>query len=109
MPIANCIVNRSCQPGDSNIVELWSAECGVTATHMTVNIVNAEQQFGKAYRVMAVLYLPSLWPAKDRSLLQLGLARALAKYFSEPLSEIQVITSIVESGHVVESGQTETW
>jgi len=39
MPIANCIVVPECQSQPHNVVELWSAESGITPEHMTVNIV----------------------------------------------------------------------
>ena len=109
MPIANCIVTSECKSSDTNLIELWSKESGQSSEGMTVNIISDAQQLGKKYRVIATLHLPSLWSESGISSLQLGLAQALSKYFSLQIDEVFVITNIVESGRVVESGKEERW
>ncbi len=109
MPIANCIVTSECKAGSGDLIEMWAGESGQSCEHMTINIVTSKQQLGKKYNVMATLYLPSLWPDSSISSLQIGLAKALSQYFSLPLSEIFIITNIVESGKVVAAGQEERW
>ncbi|GAB1259262.1 hypothetical protein [Aurantivibrio plasticivorans] len=109
MPIAHCIVQADCVSGTEDVVALWTQQSGVSSEHMTVNLVQAQHQFGKAYKVMATLYLPSLWSRDKVDDLQLGLAKALADYFSIELSDVHVITTIVVSGNVVESGEIERW
>jgi hypothetical protein len=58
---------------------------------------------------MAFLYLPSLWSSEQVRVLQTELARALGRGFGLAPAEVQVITSIVESGQVVEGGETQDW
>ena len=76
---------------------------------MTVNIVLSTEQFGNPYDIMANLYLPSLWSKQDVALLQTGLAKALASYFEAPLNSVFVMTSILDSGQVVENGEQVVW
>ena len=109
MPIANCFVTSECQSGSGSLIELWAEEAGHSSEHMTVNIVTGSQQFGNGYSVMATLYLPSVWSPSDVSSLQLGLARALSKYFKRPSSDVHVMTTIVDSGMVVEKGREAHW
>jgi hypothetical protein len=109
MPIANCIVRSDCPQGSSNLVELWADESGQPSEHMTINIIFSDEQIGNKYGVMATLLLPSIWPGNDISLLQIGLAKALAKHFNLSLSEVHVATSIVTSGMVVEEGEEIQW
>jgi hypothetical protein len=59
--------------------------------------------------VMAWLYLPSIWPDDAVAALSEGLAAALAGAFFVELSSVQVVTSIVPSGLVVEDGETVHW
>lgn len=111
MPIANCLV-RDELPAEFEIdtlTSLWSEESGVGSEQMTINVIAGTLQTGAPYRVMALLYLPSLWSVDEVRRLQVGLARALGRAFAVAPDEVQVITSIVESGHVVERGETQDW
>jgi hypothetical protein len=109
MPIANCfLAQASEQPDAQAIVAAWSQRSGIDADEMTVKVVDA-QQGGKAYAVMAWLYLPSLWPEEDVVALGEGLAAALADVLHVDASAVQVLTSIVNSGLVVDGGETLRW
>jgi hypothetical protein len=111
VPIANCFVHDEL-PDDvesDRLTALWSEESGVGSEQMTINVIASVRQYGARYRVMAFLYLPSLWSSEQVRRLQVGLARALGRGFSVAPAEIQVITSIVESGQVVEGGETQNW
>ncbi len=109
MPIANCLLcDPSIQVAD-DIVETWSNESGVSAEHMTVNCIPRVQQFGRSYKIMGTLYLPTAWEAEAVDSLQIGLSRSLAKCCKLELSEIHVVTLRVASGMVVENGLLETW
>ncbi|WP_372883138.1 hypothetical protein [Psychromonas sp.] len=112
MPIANCRVVADCKRNSgelTELIELWSVASGKASDEMTVNLLEVSRQFGKQYKIMADLLLPSVWSATDISLLQLGLAGALSRYFAIAIDEIIVITHIIESGRVVESGEEVSW
>ena len=109
MPIANCFV--ASVPDDldtSEIVAEWSNRSGIDSDEMTINLLEAHQT-GKRYAVMAWLYLPSIWPDDAVVVLSEGLAAALADAFVVEPSSVQVVTSIVASGFVVEDGGTVNW
>ena len=109
MPIANCYFASPTDQLDAHaIVSAWSDRSGIDADEMTVNLVPVDQG-GKPYAVMAWLYLPSLWSEDDVVVLSEGLAAALADLFRVQSSAVQVLTSIVESGLVVEAGETLHW
>ena len=109
MPIANCFLARELEESDAQaIVATWAQRSGFDAAEMTVNVVKAKQG-GNAYAVMAWLYLPSLWSEDDVMALGEGLAAALAEVMHIGASEVQVLTSIVTSGLVVEHGETLRW
>lgn len=110
MPIANCFVSngRSDALDPERLTRAWRDASGIDSDEMTVNVVAAEQG-GKAYAAMAWLYLPSLWSDDDVVSLGEGLASAIASVGGIESSAIQVITAVVGSGAVVESGGTVRW
>jgi len=109
MPIANCIVTPECKQNEQDLIDVWARESGQPPHNMTVNITYSSLQIGNRYGAMATLFLPSLWSQSAISSLQVGLAVALAKTFNLSVDEVHVITSIVKSGLVVESGKVEEW
>ena len=112
MPIAHCIIDEkllSLTNTSTDFVKLWSNESGRSGEHMTVNFLSRTQQFGNSYKVMANLYLPTIWGGEEVNSLQLGLEKSLEKYFNLPPGEIHIIAHLVESGHVVEDGCVEKW
>jgi hypothetical protein len=109
MPIANCIVKADCQNSSNNLIELWAEESGVSSEHMTVNIVVSNEQLGNQYSVMATLSLPSAWSNTDISSLQVGLARAIAVHYDISIHDVHVVTHVLNSGLVVEDGNSVKW
>lgn len=109
MPIANCTIIKELSLPNSDLIKLWSRESGQSHEHMTVNLIKSEKQFGNAYKVMAALYLPSLWSNEGADSLQLGLAKALQRYFNIEMKDIHIITLTIESGKVVEDGEIVNW
>jgi hypothetical protein len=111
VPIANCFVHGELpsQLEIDALQALWSDEAGIGSEQMTINVIAGTRQTGAPYRVVAFLYLPSLWSSEQVRQLQTGLARALGRGFALAPADIQVITSIVESGQVVEGGETQDW
>ena len=111
MPIANCFIAEE-TPADLEsgaLTAFWSEESGIDSKQMTINVIAGIRQYGAPHRVMAYLYLPSLLCSEQVRQLQTGLAQALCRGFAVALADIQVITSIVASGQVVEGGETQTW
>ncbi|MBY6196832.1 hypothetical protein [Vibrio hangzhouensis] len=92
-----------------DIVELWSKHSGVDVSDMTVTLIPSELQLGKSYAVIGQLNLPSIWSAVNITALQLGLVQALVDGLAIDESQVLVMTSLVESGLVVESGQEVKW
>ena len=50
-----------------------------------------------------------MWSKSNISSLQMGLATALSQHFLVDIKEVQVVTNIVTSGLVVESGKEISW
>lgn len=109
MPIANCIITQECSDTAGSLIELWAKASGVSAEHMTINIICSHEQLGKQYKIMSNLTLPSMWSKSNISSLQMGLATALSQHFLVDIKEVQVVTNIVTSGLVVESGKEISW
>ncbi|MFA3789771.1 hypothetical protein AB6T38_01495 [Aliiglaciecola sp. SL4] len=109
MPIANCVISQECSQSAGSLIALWAQESEISPQHMTINIITSSEQLGSKYKIMANLALPSMWSTSDISLLQIGLAKALSKHFSVTINEVHVITNIITSGMVVESGQEIKW
>lgn len=113
MPIATVFVRSDMEPLDdkslARLVPAWAAHADQPAAHMTVNIVDNIVQAGAGFALMAWLDLPDLWPGEAVDALQTGLARALADVFAADIGEVQVITRLVASGHVVEDGAIVRW
>lgn len=111
MPIADCFFIGEL-PADADLdslIALWSEESDVGPEEMTINLIDGVRQGGSSYRLMALLFLPSLWSADAVRRLQRGLAAALSRGLGLSPADVNVITSIVDSGHVVENGGTQEW
>lgn len=111
MPIADCFFIGEL-PADADLdglVALWSEESDVGPEEMTINLIAGAQQGGSSYRLMALLFLPSVWSPEAVGRLQRGLAAALSRGLGLSPADVHVITSIVDSGHVVENGGTQEW
>lgn len=109
MPIVNCFISPDCKQGTGDLIALWADESNQSSRHMTINMIKTHEQVGNAYKIVANLFLPSLWSATDISSLQTGLCKALSQYFILAVDDIIVITQIIDSGHVVENGQVVQW
>jgi hypothetical protein len=112
MPIVNCFIAPGLDPAQTNqqdIIDLWGKEANQSTGHMAINWIRCTMQTGHSYPVMAELSLASLWSAEHISDIQVGLAKALAIYFSLSLEQVFVLTTIVESGRVVDNGREVIW
>ncbi len=112
MPIAHCILGPDIKLDISPvslIVERWADYAGISGEHMTLTLTKSDVQIGVCYRVIATLYLPSLWSGENVGALQLALARSLADCFDCTLASVHVMAAIIQSGLVVEDGAIVEW
>lgn len=113
MPIANCILSPTVRQknatGRAGLIDLWAQHSGQTSAEMTITVLSGEQQFGKSYAATCSLHLPTLLSSEAVTSLQLGLSRAISDYYDLEPSEVIVMTSIIESGNVVEGGNEIKW
>ncbi|MGR5175316.1 hypothetical protein ACPV4B_01045 [Vibrio parahaemolyticus] len=112
MPVAVCFITSELKLRESqtpDMVEVWSRHSGIGASEMTVTLIPSEQHFGKSYAVIGHLYLPSVWAEEQVTSLQLGLASALVDCFAIDESQVLIMTSMIESGLVVEGGREIHW
>ncbi|TGM38594.1 hypothetical protein EHQ92_05685 [Leptospira biflexa] len=58
---------------------------------------------------MVILFLPSLWDKSNIERIQLSLDTLLKKHFKLGVSDVFIITNIVQSGNVTENGNIVKW
>ncbi|MBM7035017.1 hypothetical protein [Vibrio ulleungensis] len=112
MPIAHCVLSPYvANPSNDStlLIEKWGRHSGLDSSEMTITIVQAIDQAGKSYDATCTLTLPNLWSPKSVSLLQLGLASALSEHFGIEPDKVIVMTSLIESGRVVDGGNEINW
>jgi hypothetical protein len=111
MPIATCFLkNKSINPEElQQLVNEWAALIQVDQKDICVNAVTGFQQAGQNYELMINLYLPSLWSEKDVGKIQTSLLELFCQYLNLNVSEVFIMTSIIQSGHVVENGEIVRW
>ena len=110
MPIAYCFVKEKLLPEVSidQIVNALATEAAMNPNDITVNLV-AVQQVGNPYPVMINLYLPAVSSAEDVQNIQLALHKVVTDHFQVLNNEVFIMTSLIQSGHVVENGRTMEW
>lgn len=112
MPIANFYFNEKFiedQNAFENIMQDWSKNIETSPENITINVLSNKFQFGKKYKLMINLLLPSLWSNLEIEAIQLELAKLSSKHLAIPIQEIFVTTQIIQSGHVVEDGKIQKW
>jgi hypothetical protein len=111
VPIANCFVHDElpAELESDALTALWSEESGMGSEQMTINIIAGMRQYGAPYRGDGVSVSPLALEFRAAAGTQTELVRALGRGFGLAPAEVQVITSIVESGQVVEGGETQDW
>ena len=112
MPIANCILSSQVIANSidsTGLIEKWGKHSGINTSEMTVTIMRSDEQMGKEYGAICTLNLPNLWSSKSVSSLQVGLAKAISEHFSLKDAEVLIMTSLIESGLVVEGGKEVSW
>jgi len=108
MPVAHCIVSPAALDSavhGSDPAKIWADLSNESIDSMTVSLIRREQQYGKAFPVMALLFMPPGTSEEKSMTLKLGLANALSSHFSLEVSEIYVVTRVVEAGQVIADGE----
>lgn len=111
MPIANCFCkkkNLSKEKLEEMVLE-WSRIIGVNKKEVCINIINEYTQVGQKYSVFINLYLPTIWSKTNIKKIQLGLLKVISKYYNIEESEVFIVTSVVQSEHVIENGKIVKW
>ena len=111
MPIANCYIKKEIS-GDADFQQLvaeWAKILQLSENDITLNLITDYKQFGQPYLVMVNLFLPSLWSETDIEKIQHTLSDLLQKHLKIDPGQIFIVTSIIESGHVLSEGKVERW
>lgn len=112
MPIANCIFAPDIDCIESDVVKVidsWAKHANVDSSEMTMICTQSDKLIGKQYAVICYLSLPSIWAQSSVNKLQTGLAKAIGESFSLDIAEVIVLTTVIESGFVVENGCEVNW
>ena len=111
MPIANCYIkNKQVSQGElEELAGKWAEKLHIDIKDICLTVLTDFTQVGQQYEVMINLFLPSLWAEEDVKTIQKTLLELLKSYLKINSSEIFLITSIVQSGHVMENGKIAEW
>jgi hypothetical protein len=110
MPIANCYIQIEVSKQQlETLTKDWAQTIEVDLKDICLSFVNIHAQTGQNYKVMVNLFLPTLWEAKSREKIQLSLDTLLKKHLELEDEDVFIITSLVQSGNVVENGQIIRW
>jgi hypothetical protein len=111
MPIANCFTKnkQSSQQEIQEVAEKWAEQIKVDVKDICLTFIPKCNQGGQQYEVLVNLYLPSLWDQDNIKLIQKSLVNILSDFHNTEASEIFIMTSIIQSGHVVENGEIVEW
>lgn len=111
MPIANCYINQitaSTQQLET-LTKEWADSIDVALKDICLSFIEVSNQTGQKYKVMVNLFLPTIWDKLSIERIQINLDRALKKHLNLRNEDVFIITSIVQSGNVVENGQIANW
>lgn len=111
MPIANCYIRKelSEKVDFSQLIKEWAHALKIRESDITLNVLSDFKQFGQQYPAMINLFLPSLWSEADIEKIQRTLSEMLQKHLEIGSSQLFIMTSIIESGHVFSEGKVERW
>ncbi|WP_233440898.1 hypothetical protein [Leptospira biflexa] len=111
MPIANCYINDLTITSNQleTLTKEWAETIEVDLKDICLSIIDVSQQAGQNYKVMVILFLPSLWDKSNIERIQLSLDTLLKKHFKLGVSDVFIITNIVQSGNVTENGNIVKW
>lgn len=111
MPIATCFIKNnkiSKQQWDTLSAE-WAQRIGVDVKDICLTMVTGFIQSGQTYEALVQLSLPSLWAKEDIKTIQMELLSLLSELLKVSSDQIFILTTIIQSGHVVENGKVVKW
>lgn len=111
MPIANCYIkNREIPKNElEDLVRQWAELWHIDVSDICLTVLTEFMQVGQQYEVMINLFLPSLWSNGDVRSIQKALLELMMNYLKIEPSDIFLMTSIIQSGHVMENGGIVEW
>lgn len=111
MPIANCYINDITITNKQleTLAKEWAETIEVDLKNICLSIIDVSQQAGQNYKVMVILFLPSIWDKTNIERIQLSLDKLLKKHLKLGVSDVFIITNIVQSGNVTENGNIVKW
>jgi hypothetical protein len=112
MPIANCFLTKKndlLTAKGEEIITVWAQAINVDPSDITMNWITNFHQFGRSYAILVNLYLPTLWSERDIHAIQRSLQKTLTQLLAIEETEIFILTSLIQSGHVVENGNAVLW
>ena len=111
MPIATIYLkNKPMYAGEfGHLVQQWAKNLNLDLEDICLTIITDFIQAGAQYDVMVTLFLPSTWSGKGVKRIQVTLLKLLMEHLKVEASGIFIMTSIIESEHVVENGEVVSW
>lgn len=111
MPIVNCFTkneNIDDQLMD-DLLNKWSEKIEVDRKDISINFINNFSQKGENYEFMVFMYLPTLWSQESIKRIQLSFLESIMVIFDVKAEDVFIITTKIDSGHVVENGEVLNW
>jgi hypothetical protein len=111
MPIATCFLKEGAITEEiiQQIAQGWATDIGVATHDVCLTVVSNYVQAGRTYAAMVHLLLPTLWQPHEVRKIQKSLAKHIASHLQVKFADIFIISSMVESGNVLENGNVVEW
>ncbi|WP_438446098.1 hypothetical protein [Gorillibacterium sp. sgz5001074] len=112
MPMAFIYVGKDLPVSEEQTEKLmgaWSSLAKISLKDITVTVMEHVHQAGKAYKAMVRLCLPSRWEESDVRRITMSLHEAMVKTFHLPAEDIVILTSLLESGKILDRGKIIEW
>lgn len=110
MPIANCFIkNKMNFSNIDSLLKTLSDKLTLSISDITINFIRSSEQVGRSYDLMIFLYLPTLWKQEDVERVELTFVNTFSDHFKLSSNNIFLITTMVQSGHVVDNNKIQRW
>lgn len=110
MPILVCYTRERHKQKDwDKLVQHWGERIQVAQKDICLNVITDFTQAGANYKLLANLYLPSLWPEPSIKHIQKSFLACAEEFLDIQQKSIFLMTQIIQSGHVIDRGSLEEW